>query len=295
MRYSILSLFGILLIELSCIAQNQPDSLITPIDTTKNSTQEATLQEPTYTSQLFKAFTGGINAIYNNSQTKESFDLAVQTYHYFLITGRRSKSDSVHNLRVKANKTVKELYNGIHFSLLNRAAIDFDTLKSIANSYITSLQASPITLRINKEFFITEQHDISPTSYTPVLSLVVLSDGRAIPYGDIENKVSMGVSGHLYLTFSALFKRIEFNSAGKEIDKGTMYFRPSFGIAYGNKEMMRSLSYSRKNEPIFSSQCKLGFYSDQQKVKDFSFLFQYTITKIKGPRIRAGIILRSFG
>lgn len=295
MRYSILSLLGGILIKLSCLAQNEPDSLIIPIDSTQNTTQEVRSNEPTYTSQLFKAFAGSVNAIYNNNQAKGSFDLAVQTYHYFLITGRRSKNDSIHQLKVRSNKSTRELYNGIHFSLLNRAAIDFDTLKSIANSYITSLQASPLTLRVNREFFLTEEHKISATNYTPVISLTVLGDGRAIPYGNTANKVTMGVSGHLYLTFSAIFKRIEFNSAGKEIDKGTMYFRPSFGMAMGSNEMMKSLTRSRKNEPIFSSQCKLGFYSDKQKVKDFSFLFQYTITKVIGPRIRAGIILRSFG
>jgi len=295
MRNSILILLGAILIKQTCLAQNKVDSTTTLSDSMLVTSQAPTRKDPGYTSQLFKAFAGSVNAIYNDNQAKGSFDLAVHTYHYFLITGRRSKNDSIHQLQVKANKPIKEIYNGIHFSLLNRAAIDFDTLRAIANSYISSLQASPLTLRINKEFFFTKRHDLSPTNYTPVMSLTVLSDGRAIPYGDIANKVTMGVSGHLYLTFSALFKRIEFNSSGKEIDKGTMYFRPSFGMAYGNKEMMKSLSYSRKNEPIFSSQCKLGFYSEKQKVKDFSFLFQYTITNIRGPRIRAGIVLRSFG
>ncbi|MBL4861851.1 MAG: hypothetical protein JKY09_02385 [Crocinitomicaceae bacterium] len=159
---------------------------------------------------------------------------------------------------------------------------------------ITSLQSSPLTLRIIKEFYLTKQHEINGTNYTPVLSLSVVGDGRAIPYGDVSNKVSIGASGHLYLTFSALFKRIEFDHMGREIDKGVMYFRPSFGIAYGTSKMMKSLFISRSYRPILSSECRLGFKSDEHKVKDFSILMRYTLTEIRGPRLSAGIILSSF-
>lgn len=270
------------------------DSVRPPINSEQRPEQEIKTPDPSHTTNLFNAFAGSMNAIYNNNETKGSFDLSVQTYHFFLVTGRRNKNDSIHNARAQENQSVKELYNGVHFFLLNRAALDFDTLRSIANSYITSLQASPFTLRIKKEFFLTKQHDINPSSYAPVVSLITTGDGRAIPFGNANSKVSMGISGHLYLTFSALFKRIEYNTAGKIIDKGTMYFRPSFGIAYGTQEMMKSLLPSRNNMPIFSSQCKLGFNSEHHKIKDFSFLFQYTMTQVRGPQVRAGIILRSF-
>ena len=242
---------------------------------------------------LFQQFTGGLNTVMNQNQMNGGFDLAVQTYHYFFITGRRFKNDSIHQLMLKKSKSLRDVYRGFHFFLLNRAAIDLDTLRAIANNYITSLQASPLTFRMRKEVFLTKAHEITSSSLTPVLSLLFTTDARAIPYGDVSNKVNIGASGHLFCSISARFKRVEFSKTGKEIDKGTMYFRPTFGIAYGSDQLMKSIMPREKLKPILTSGCRLGFRSEKNQMKDFSFLFQYTISQVIGPKLRAGIVLTS--
>lgn len=259
----------------------------------KTTGSEKTPSKHTQNSGLFQSFGGGMSTLFSNGNTSSGFDLSAQAYHYFLVTGKRSKNDSIHSSLVKAKRPLREVYNGFHFYLLSRALLNFDTLQSIANNYVTSLLASPFTLRIKREFFLSKQHKISTNNFAPILSLIIKGDGRAIPFGEPGTKLNLGASGHFYISFSALFKRIEMDHLGKEIDRGTMSFTPTFGIAYGTKELMKSVSINRKKEPILTSGCRLGFNSEKTSGKDFSFLVQYTISDIIGPKLRAGVILTS--
>ncbi len=238
---------------------------------------------------MFQKFTGGLNSLIQDSRASGSFDLSVQTYHYYLVTARRYKNDSMHYEMQKRETPIHDLYKGFHFYLLNRAAIDFDSLRSIANNYITSLLGSPLTIRIDKELFLTKARKITASSLTPVLSLVLTGDSRLIPFGNRDSKMNVGASGHLYLSFSALFKRVEFDAVGRELDNGVMYLRPIFGIAYGTKELMQSVIPGDKLRPIITTGCRVGFKSEINKLSDFSFLLNYSLSDIIGPKLRAGI------
>ncbi len=251
--------------------------------------QEDTIRRP-ISQSFFKVFTGSINAIYNNGSANGSFDLSVQTYHYYFITGKRKPLDST---RIKRKPKTKSIYKGIHFYVLNRAAIDLDTLQSIANNYITSLQSSPLTFRLNKEFFLTKNRTINDSIHTPIHSIICTGDGRAVPFGNNNGIIRLGASAHFFLTFSSLIKRLEYNSKGKQIDHGIMYFKPTVGIAYGTHGLFTSLIKGRKSIPIISTECRIGFKSEKKSIRDFSFLLRYTLTEINGPKLRAGIILSS--
>lgn len=253
----------------------------------------STVPPATQASSVFQRFAGSINTLFNGNQAFGSFDLSVQSYHYFLVTGRQYHNDSIHKSLIQKKRPFREIYKGIHFFVLNRAAIDFDTLRAIANNYISSLQASPLTFRLRREFFITKEHEINNKNYSPVISFLLSGDARAIPFGDQNRKVQVGASGHLFMTFSAMFKRIEFSNTGKEIDKGTMYLRPTFGIAYGSHDLMKSVLPRENKLPVMTSGCRVGFTSEQNRMKDFSFIMQYTLSEIIGPKLRAGIILSS--
>jgi hypothetical protein len=236
-------------------------------------------------------FTGGINAVYSNDRANGSLDVGVQTYHYFLVTGAKKKVDTLpQGTYVKLNY---QDFKGFEFFLLNRAAFNFDTSRSVANDYITSLQSSPLTLRFVKELFLTKQHEINSSSYSPVISIRLIGDSRAIPFQDDRRNLNFGASGHFYVTLSSQFTRLEFNKSGKELDRGTMYLQPSFGIALGTNEMMKSVYVDQHNKPLFSSECRLGFKSTTRTVNDCSFLIRYTLSDIIGPKLRAGIILSS--
>jgi hypothetical protein len=276
--YEIL-LFTVTIVTCQSISYSQNDSLLT------QSTPS------TFQSNAFKVFTGGINAVYSNDRANGSLDVGVQTYHYFLVTGAKKKTDSL-----SQSSSIKMNYRdfkGFEFFLLNRAALNFDTSRSVANDYITSLQSSPLTLRFVKELFLTKQHEITSTNFSPVISIRLIGDSRAIPFQDDRRNLNFGASGHFYVTLSSQFTRLEFNKAGKELDRGTMYFQPSFGIALGTDEMMKSVYVDQQNKPLLSSECRLGFKSSSRTVNDCSFLIRYTISDIVGPKLRAGIILSS--
>ncbi|MCO4813718.1 MAG: hypothetical protein KC454_03335 [Flavobacteriales bacterium] len=241
----------------------------------------------------FRQFSGGINAVYRNDKSKGGIDMAIQTYHYYMITGRREKSDSLHKKMVLQQTPVSKLYKGFHFFILNRAAINFDSIQAMTVDYFTSLKPSPLTLRIKKEFFLTKQHKLSPLNYIPVVSILLTGDGRTVPYTNLQSHTKAGVSGHFYLTFSTIFKRLEYDIKGNQIDHGTVYFRPSIGVAYGNKALMKTIQVREEKIPVMSTEVTLGFKSDKNSVKDFRFLLGYTINEIIGSKIRAGVVLSS--
>jgi len=242
-------------------------------------------------SNMFKLFTGGVNAVYNGQETKGGIDLSVQTYHYYLVTGKAKGIDtSLINLK---NLSFQDQYKGFEFFLLNRAAINFDTSASIASDYLSSLQASPLTLRFVKEFFLTEQHQITSTSYSPVFSIRLTGDSRIVPYNLRTGQVNVGTSGNFFLTFSTQFTRLEFDHIGKEIDRGTMYIQPSFGFAVGNSALMQSVMTNPKEKIILASECRLGFKSHRKTINDCCLLVRYGINDFIGPKLRAGLILSS--
>lgn len=247
-------------------------------------------------SNTFKLLAGGLNALYSNDNAKGGIDFSVETYHFYLVTGNRNLTDSSRNQQTKSNSnlSMKQQYKGFEFFLINRASVDFDSMRTLANDYITSLQASPITVRFVKEFFLTDQKEITASSYSPVISIRLTSDGRVVPYSDFRNKVNVGASGHFFVTLSTQFTRLEFDPKGKELDRGTMYLRPSFGFAVGSKELMKSVHVDNTNKVLLSTECRLGFVSHTKTVNDCSFLVRYTPGDVVGPKLRAGIILSSF-
>ncbi|MDX2360760.1 MAG: hypothetical protein QNK23_08130 [Crocinitomicaceae bacterium] len=246
-------------------------------------------------SDYFQSLSGGMNAVHQNNQARMGFDMAVQTCHYFLVTGRRIKNDSIHKTRVKQDASLVDLYSGFHFYLLNRAAVHFDSIKSMTSNYVNSLAPSPLTLRLKKDIFLTRNEAITTSNFAPVVSIEILTDFRAIPFLDRANKLKVGASGHLYVSLSTQFKRIQFDPEGKKIDQGVIYFKPSFGIAYGTNEMMERVLTTENNEPIYSTQMRLGFQSDRKAVKDFSFLLNYSISDLLGPKILMGVVLTALG
>lgn len=238
---------------------------------------------------FLSAFAGGVNALYSNNGTRGSIDLSVQTYHYYMITGKRKQIDSIQNR--SDTLSLKDEYRGFEFFLINRAALDFDSVQTVANNYITSLQGSPVTIRFMKEYFLTKNRSITTTSLAPVLSFKITGDIRAVPYGNAAKQVKFGGSSHLFLTLSSQFTRMEFNQTKELIDLGTMYLLPTIGIAIGNPEMMKTIYKEREQKFLISTECRFGFRSQKKAVNDLSFLFRYSLTDIIGPKFRAGVIL----
>lgn len=87
--------------------------------------------QSTFQSNAFKVFTGGINAVYSNDRANGSLDVGVQTYHFFLVTGTKKKTDTL-SQDSKLQLNYRD-FKGFEFFLLNRAALNFDTSRSVAN------------------------------------------------------------------------------------------------------------------------------------------------------------------
>lgn len=239
---------------------------------------------------LFQGFSGGMNALYTNEQTVGGIDLSVQTYHYYLITGKRELKA---NSRLDSN-SIKGKYTGLDFYVLNRTAMNFDSIRSLADEYTTSMQASPLTFRFAREFYLFNSTPSITTALAPLFYFIVSIDGRLVPYGDRQNRVAMGLSSHCYLTLATRFTTVELDEKGREINKGNMYFKPSIGFAIGGNEMMRSFLVADNKSYIVSSECRMGFTSSDKSIGDYGLLVRYCLTDIRGPKLRAGIILSSF-
>ena len=63
--------------------------------TNPNQSDSMTNAKSQMNANMFKLFTGGINTFYTGQQTKGGIDLSVQTYHYYLVTGKTKIQDTL--------------------------------------------------------------------------------------------------------------------------------------------------------------------------------------------------------
>lgn len=240
---------------------------------------------------FFKEFSGGMNFYFQEQPIKTGLDLSAHTYHYFLVTGKKRKPDSL-SLTVSGNEQLQTLYRGLDFFVLNRAVIDFQSLKYMANSYFTSLQPSPLTLRLVRSWALGKTMG-TELDFSPAGTLRFLFDTRMIPYQQLNNDILLGLSAHLYLLTETIFKRLEFNERNEIIDQGQMSIRPAFGISLANRELRETLFVDRKQKILLSSECRIAFKSDRDPKKNYAFTLRYNLQKVLGPRISFGLLLTS--
>lgn len=264
----------------SCFFAQQTDSISPKLP--------ADLVPKTTPHPFFKEFSGGMNFYFQEQPLKTGLDLSAHTYHYFLVTGKKRKPDSL-SLTVSGNEQVQTLYRGLDFFVLNRAVIDFQSLKYMANSYFTSLQPSPMTLRLIRSFTLGKKE----SGLGPVSMLRFLFDTRIIPYQQLNNNMILGLSAHLYVLSESLFKRLEFNERSEIIDLGQMSIRPALGISVANGELSKSLFADKKQKILLSSECRIAFKSDRDPKKDYTFTLRYNLLKVLGPRISFALLLTS--
>lgn len=239
---------------------------------------------------LFKLFSGGMNATYQDEKIIGNVDISVNTFHYFMITGvRKNQNDSL-KLSNQLH-AFKNQFIGFEFFLINRAVLDFDTTSAKILNYLSSLQAAPLTLRVSKEILLSKKSGMIPNSFLPVYLLRFTNDGRVIPYNAERGKMNIGSSINSFITLLCAFTRLEVSGTGELIDKGKMYFEPTLGISAGSMNMMKYATNNTKNEILYSAECRLGFHSDTKSVSDYGFLIRYVFNEVDSPKLRAGIVL----
>jgi hypothetical protein len=241
--------------------------------------------------QFFQNFAGGINTLFNKNGTGISFDLSSYTTHWFIVLGEKKNNITIQRTNGSTDTGEQINYKGIDIYIINRAAINFDSLKAIANDYLTSLQASPFTLRFDKSFRLTKDTAFSETKASPIAYFKITTDARGVPYSSSGGKVSVGASANLYATLSAKFRTFQINNDGTIGNKGTVYIEPSIGFSYGTDSMMKTVFVDTHNRWLITSELRLGFTSDNNKISDWGFIFRYSFSDIVGPKFRAGIAI----
>lgn len=226
---------------------------------------------------LFKTFGGTLGALASSSgNVKPGLDLGVNVVRYYIPIRARAK------LRDKAMKP-EERYHGFYIHLLNRAALNLDSINKLASDYLTTLQASPATFRLSYEHSFTEAKSEHQVSFK------FTGDGRVIPYGTASQNINFGMSGHAYFTLPILLTVIPVDDSGSEIDKGTFYFEPSFGIAYLTDDLGKSFYKDGSNKIFMSFEVRTGYKSLKTKVNDWGLIVGYNWQEINGAKFRIGI------
>jgi hypothetical protein len=237
---------------------------------------------------FFNSFTGGIGALFNKNQGGASIDLSSLTIKYFIPLG--IKNDSVNVQREDGTiipNRLRQRYRGVDLYLINRATMNIDSLNSIANDYLTSLQASPITVRLGYEGYLTKNREINVNQILPVVKYRFTGDARAVPYNSNTGDVELGGSGNFYFSLLTQFRGIQIDG-GEIKDQGTFYIEPSIGFAYGSQELMESIFKNGKSKVLFSSELRFGYTSDYHRIKDWGILARYTWEDVTGPNFRIG-------
>src|ERR1700712_501159 len=92
----------------------------------------------------------------------------------------------------------------------------------------------------------------------------------------------------MFATLSTQFRTFQINNDGTIGNKGTVYIEPSVGFAYGTDSMMQTVFTDAHNRWLITSELRLGFTSDNNKISDWEFILRYSFSNIIGPKFRAG-------
>ena len=244
------------------------------------------LKDPTQEKNFFNQFSTGLSGIVNNGKGGGSFDLSSITVKYFIPIKKRQDSVTI-KTKDTITASIRDRYYGFDIYLINRATISTDSLKSMANDYLTSLQASPLTFRIGYEGFLTKNRIIDDTHILPVIKYRLSADARAVPYSNTTGVVNIGGSLNAYFSLLLQLKAIEDGDMSK--DRGTFYLEPSIGFASGGNDLMGPIFKDNTNRLLFSTELRTGFISDTNKIRDWGVIIRYSWQDITGPNFKIGI------
>lgn len=239
-------------------------------------------------SEVFSQFSAGLGAVFNGSSKGTSFDLSSLTLRYFIPLGVKNESvtvvdDNGHTIP----GAVRSRFRGLDVHLINRAALNTDSLKALANDYITSLQSSPLTFRLSYDGYLTKNQIIDVHHVLPVIKYRFSTDIRAVPYGNKSNTVDFGASYSLFFSILAQLRGIQ-DEEGVIEDEGTFYFEPSVGLVGGSQSMMETIFTDRRNRALVTSELRMGFLSDKNKIRDFGVIVRYTLADVSGAKFKIG-------
>lgn len=158
--------------------------------------------------------------------------------------------------------------------VLNRTAVSADSLRSLANDYLTSLQPAPVTVRAEYPLHL---------STLPVFN--IRADLRGVPYADSSRNVRFAPSGHLFVG-TALSRSARRVADGRVIDTGEVYFEPTLYLTYGGADLMQSIRPSAGTGMFTGAEVRFGYKSLRNRAFDIGLLGRCAFVDLIGPRCR---------
>jgi hypothetical protein len=160
--------------------------------------------------------------------------------------------------------------------VLNRAAVSFDSVQALATEYLTSLQATPLTLR-GEIPFVLAVRDVS-------IPIVLRLDGRGVPYADSVGTVKFGAAGHLFVSTSLT------QPAWQGTDRGHVYAEPTLYVTIGGKELFQSVLASDEGQSFFGGEIRAGYRSLLSRHLDIGLVGRCAFATLAGSTCRISVI-----
>lgn len=238
----------------------------------------------------FEQFNAGINA-FGSDGLKAGMEMGTLARLFRLTIKETRREVPAPEEFDPDRKAVVVTKKYLYLAVLNRAAINLDSLRNLALEYVSSLQASPLTLRVYVDKKLTNRDQVTFGTVYPDVSVVLQLDGRAVPYAGAGGNVDVGATAHAFGTLKIQFKTDEIDEDGNTIDTGASYFEPSFFIAKANSRLAETLFTDGKDRPFQGVELRIGYRSDKDKGRDLGALFQWTWQDLIGPSLRAGFTI----
>ena len=164
----------------------------------------------------------------------------------------------------------------LDLSFLNRAAVELDSISSVATDYITSLQAAPLTFRGQLPAIL------------PILKLPVIATGdfRLVPFADSTGQFTFGQSGHLFLSASFTRYSRRVNQSGEVVDRGEFYFDPTIFGAHVSNALGNAVFEDQNTNTFAGAELRVGFRWTEDRDADIGLIGRCSFEKMVGPPCR---------
>lgn len=238
------------------------------------------------TSGWFNQFTAGLGAL-SNGGSGVGLELSTTTRTFRIDLPMKRKAALITHEDGRQERGEVRTPRSIKFMILNRASINLDSLEAVANEYVTSLQAAPITAR--GQYVAYSYADPIDAAGTKMFTtnLVVGGDLRGVPYANESGSVKLGGTVHTFLKVQVETGGAELNTNGDPIDTGTFYVEPAIMIAFGGNGVMKSL-LDNDSRMFAGLDLRAGYKSDVDRFRDFGIVARWTWEKVRGAAFRVG-------
>lgn len=180
----------------------------------------------------------------------------------------------------------------LYFDFISRGLLTLDSLQTTMSEYVNTTQGAPLSLRLNFQQRITPEYlDQSITKRRePIIFFNVDFDGRLVPVTSTTKIEEAGGSFHIMPSFVAVFPSGEISSKEQE---DNFIIQLTLNGAYLSQNLREAMTPDSKDNPFygnwaFSTELRLGNYSEINPVRNWSLFAKYTLQESIGSQFTFG-------